>query len=111
MIPQIVAVLLMAWLIAMMLKDRGMLDVSLPKFPKISFLTKKENIKEKWFLPKKVIKKKNKSSAPISGKCAKCKKSVVMPYKCKFCGRIFCDEHRLPENHDCVGVSALRRGR
>lgn len=24
-----------------------------------------------------------------------------IPYRCKYCGMIFCNEHRLPENHDC----------
>ncbi|MFX0005936.1 MAG: AN1-type zinc finger domain-containing protein [Promethearchaeota archaeon] len=24
-----------------------------------------------------------------------------IPYRCKFCGMIFCTKHRLPENHAC----------
>ncbi|MFX0021211.1 MAG: AN1-type zinc finger domain-containing protein [Candidatus Hermodarchaeota archaeon] len=24
-----------------------------------------------------------------------------IPYRCKFCGMIFCNKHRLPENHEC----------
>ncbi|MFX1417447.1 MAG: AN1-type zinc finger domain-containing protein [Promethearchaeota archaeon] len=24
-----------------------------------------------------------------------------IPYRCKFCGMIFCNKHRLPENHKC----------
>ena len=24
-----------------------------------------------------------------------------MPFTCKFCGKTFCSDHRLPENHDC----------
>lgn len=24
-----------------------------------------------------------------------------MPFKCTYCGQLFCGEHRLPENHDC----------
>ncbi len=24
-----------------------------------------------------------------------------MPYRCKFCGMVFCGKHRLPENHNC----------
>lgn len=24
-----------------------------------------------------------------------------IPYRCKFCGMIFCNDHRLPENHNC----------
>ena len=27
-----------------------------------------------------------------------------MPYKCRFCGGTYCGDHRLPENHDCVGL-------
>lgn len=25
-----------------------------------------------------------------------------LPFKCKYCGKIFCKKHRLPENHDCT---------
>ncbi|KTG25120.1 rhomboid family intramembrane serine protease [Haloferax profundi] len=28
-----------------------------------------------------------------------------MPYRCSRCGGTFCAEHRLPENHDCPGLS------
>ncbi|MFX1480520.1 MAG: AN1-type zinc finger domain-containing protein [Promethearchaeota archaeon] len=24
-----------------------------------------------------------------------------LPYRCSFCGMVFCKEHRLPENHNC----------
>jgi hypothetical protein len=24
-----------------------------------------------------------------------------IPYRCKFCGMVFCNKHRIPENHDC----------
>ena len=24
-----------------------------------------------------------------------------MPFRCTYCGQLFCDEHHLPENHDC----------
>ncbi|GGN14459.1 rhomboid family intramembrane serine protease [Halarchaeum nitratireducens] len=27
-----------------------------------------------------------------------------MPYRCRFCGGTYCEEHRLPENHDCPGL-------
>lgn len=29
-------------------------------------------------------------------------KQHYLPYTCDYCGGTFCDEHRLPENHDCV---------
>jgi len=25
-----------------------------------------------------------------------------MPYRCKYCGLTFCEEHRLPEKHNCI---------
>lgn len=28
-----------------------------------------------------------------------------MPYRCKFCGNYFCSKHRLPENHECMGLT------
>jgi len=34
-------------------------------------------------------------------KCSICGKEVYMPFKCKYCGGLFCSKHRLPENHDC----------
>ncbi len=36
--------------------------------------------------------------------CYYCKKKISMPFKCKFCGKYFCAEHRLPENHECSGL-------
>ncbi len=34
--------------------------------------------------------------------CYFCKDKInEIPYRCTFCGMIFCGEHRLPENHDC----------
>ncbi|MFX1315697.1 MAG: AN1-type zinc finger domain-containing protein [Promethearchaeota archaeon] len=35
-------------------------------------------------------------------KCYYCNKIIRnLPYRCKFCGMIFCRFHRLPENHNC----------
>ncbi len=35
-------------------------------------------------------------------KCYYCNTKIRnLPYRCKFCGMIFCKNHRLPENHDC----------
>jgi Zn-dependent protease len=36
-------------------------------------------------------------------KCDKCGVETYMPYRCNYCGGYFCDEHRLPEFHDCKG--------
>ena len=45
-----------------------------------------------------------KKVAPITGKCTKCGQNVTMPFKCKYCGSLFCDDHRLPERHACDGL-------
>lgn len=34
-------------------------------------------------------------------KCDFCGANYIFPYVCKDCGKIFCDEHRLPESHKC----------
>lgn len=34
-------------------------------------------------------------------KCDYCGKEVVFPFSCGYCGNKYCDEHRLPENHNC----------
>ena len=36
--------------------------------------------------------------------CDECGEYESMPYQCRRCGRTFCAEHRLPENHDCPGL-------
>ncbi|QIB73355.1 rhomboid family intramembrane serine protease [Halogeometricum borinquense] len=37
--------------------------------------------------------------------CDECGKHENMPYQCRRCGQTFCAEHRLPENHNCPGLS------
>ncbi|MBS7605344.1 MAG: AN1-type zinc finger domain-containing protein [Candidatus Bathyarchaeia archaeon] len=34
-------------------------------------------------------------------KCEYCNSDVDLPFRCPFCGRLFCVEHRLPESHAC----------
>lgn len=43
--------------------------------------------------------------------CSLCGKSEVMPFKCKFCGERFCGDHRLPENHECLGLRKFKEER
>ncbi len=39
-------------------------------------------------------------------KCSQCGKKLSIDYfTCKFCGETFCSEHRLPESHNCPGLS------
>ncbi len=34
-------------------------------------------------------------------KCEECGKELALPFRCSYCGGNYCDEHRLPENHEC----------
>jgi len=36
--------------------------------------------------------------------CDFCKKDVVYPFNCSYCGGKFCPEHRLPEAHKCTNL-------
>ncbi len=42
-------------------------------------------------------------------RCTVCGKDELLPFVCRYCGRPFCAEHRLPESHHCrrVGVSVI----
>lgn len=41
--------------------------------------------------------------------CSECGKRVTLTYRCHYCGEQFCEEHRLPERHGCVGIDAARQ--
>ena len=49
-----------------------------------------------------------KEKEPLYAKCAYCGRTVYLPYKCNYCGQYFCDDHRLPFNHDCPGISSYK---
>ncbi|RLI05894.1 hypothetical protein DRO26_00845 [Candidatus Bathyarchaeota archaeon] len=41
-------------------------------------------------------------------RCSICGKEVQpLPYICKYCGKVFCVEHRLPEKHKCENLSKV----
>jgi membrane associated rhomboid family serine protease len=40
--------------------------------------------------------------------CAECGKKT-MSFTCHYCGKKFCSEHRLPENHDCGGLDSGKK--
>jgi len=42
-------------------------------------------------------------------RCDFCGKNVALPFHCQYCGKNFCDEHRLPPNHDCAGLTEWKR--
>lgn len=37
-------------------------------------------------------------------KCEQCGKEVLFPFTCTYCGKEYCDEHRLPESHECSNM-------
>ena len=37
-------------------------------------------------------------------KCATCNAELTIPHICNYCRKPFCDEHRLPENHQCPDI-------
>lgn len=41
--------------------------------------------------------------------CDECGDETNMPYNCRFCGGKYCSTHRLPENHECDGLSSYKR--
>ena len=44
----------------------------------------------------------------LYAKCAFCGKTVYLPYKCNYCGQYYCDDHRLPFNHNCPGIDSYK---
>jgi uncharacterized protein YkwD len=42
-------------------------------------------------------------------RCDFCGKNVSLPFHCQYCGKNFCDEHRLPPNHDCAGLAVWKK--
>ncbi|MCS7110566.1 MAG: hypothetical protein NZ956_03750 [Candidatus Caldarchaeum sp.] len=36
--------------------------------------------------------------------CSVCGADETLPFRCSYCGLVFCSAHRLPEKHGCVGV-------
>ncbi len=37
-------------------------------------------------------------------RCDICGIIELIPYRCKWCGGLFCGDHRLPEKHNCTGI-------
>jgi Zn-dependent protease len=44
-------------------------------------------------------------------KCRKCGQETFLPFRCPYCGDMFCSEHRLPENHNCPRMDLARAQR
>ncbi|MFO7872337.1 MAG: CAP domain-containing protein [Candidatus Undinarchaeales archaeon] len=72
-------------------------------------LAKKHNIKANQKKEELLKELKKTEEEPSGQECKECGKSTNgMPFICKFCGEPFCEEHRLPENHNCP---ELKRGK
>jgi Zn-dependent protease len=41
-------------------------------------------------------------------RCAVCGAEEFIPYVCRYCGRVHCVYHRLPENHECPNIRQAR---
>ena len=44
----------------------------------------------------------------MAKECYYCGFKDPMPFTCKFCGKSFCYNHRLPESHNCTGLALLK---
>ncbi|MDW7732610.1 MAG: rhomboid family intramembrane serine protease [Methanolobus sp.] len=44
----------------------------------------------------------------LDKKCWICGREEYIPFKCRFCGKVFCSTHRLPEQHACEGLEYAR---
>jgi uncharacterized protein YkwD len=42
-------------------------------------------------------------------RCDFCGKTISLPFHCQYCGKNFCDEHRLPPNHACAGLAEWKK--
>ncbi len=45
----------------------------------------------------------------MTNECWICGKREAMPYKCRYCGKTYCADHRLPEQHGCAGFDETAR--
>jgi len=42
-------------------------------------------------------------------KCQNCGKETMLPFRCRYCGGIFCEDCRLPPKHNCSGIELWSR--
>jgi membrane associated rhomboid family serine protease len=45
----------------------------------------------------------------LDKRCWICGREDHLPFKCRFCGKVFCSQHRLPEQHACEGLENLKQ--
>jgi len=42
-------------------------------------------------------------------RCEFCGKPVTLPFRCNYCGKFFCEDHRLPPKHNCPYITQWGR--
>ncbi len=40
--------------------------------------------------------------------CQYCGRPTYLPFRCPYCGGLFCEDHRLPEAHSCPSLRQRR---
>lgn len=46
-------------------------------------------------------------TCPLMAECQHCGEESNLPFRCSYCDVVLCNDHRLPESHDCDGVEFL----
>ncbi|MHA2237268.1 MAG: AN1-type zinc finger domain-containing protein [Candidatus Hodarchaeales archaeon] len=42
----------------------------------------------------------------LKGMCSSCQINVIYGFTCSYCKLYFCSDHRLPEKHNCLGLTS-----
>ena len=43
-------------------------------------------------------------------KCSKCNRNIKgLPFRCRYCNKLYCADHRLPEDHNCEGLEKQKK--
>jgi len=57
---------------------------------------------------KKIIERYHGIRSALSLKrCEVCGRDDILPFKCNYCGKTLCSDHRLPESHNCTSLSEI----
>lgn len=50
-----------------------------------------------------------KQEYPLHETCAVCGERAYLPFHCEYCGRYYCEKHRLPFDHDCTNIDQWKQ--
>ena len=53
----------------------------------------------------------SKTEYPVYNSCAICGERVYLPFRCEYCGRYYCDRHRMPFDHACKNIEEWKNSR